>query len=90
LFIISIRLSIFKTIAVISARAFTVAVLSSSFNSAISQNIAQAFNSAILLPLIETETFQVLRIYHSQFDSAHSNKIISPSPKSLSSQLFII
>ncbi|MFC1798174.1 hypothetical protein ACFLY2_03640 [Patescibacteria group bacterium] len=79
LLIISIRLFIDSTITFISDKADTVAVLASSFKRAISQNISQEFNSAILEPQIEIATLPVLRIYHSQFDSSHSIIIISPS-----------
>jgi hypothetical protein len=71
LLIISIKLSIVKTNTSVFSIASTVAVLSSSFNKAISHTISQVVNSAILLLLIITFTFQDLIIYASQLDSAH-------------------
>jgi hypothetical protein len=90
LFIISIKFSKFKTITSISLLAVTVAVLSSSFNNAISQKISPELNSAILFHLIEIETFHLFKIYHSQFDSSHSTIIISHDDIALISQLLII
>ncbi|MBT3729472.1 hypothetical protein HOF65_06030 [bacterium] len=77
LFIISIKSSIDNTITSISVNAFTVAVLLSSFSSAISQNIAHECSSAILVEFISIDTFQVFSIYHSQLDSSHSTITIS-------------
>jgi hypothetical protein len=73
-----------------SDNAITVAVLGSSFRRAISQKISQAFNSAILLLLIEIKTFQIFNIYHSQFEFSHSAIIISSFAYFLSSQFKIM
>jgi hypothetical protein len=80
-----IRLSIDKTITSISVRAVTVAVLSSSFKSAISQKMFQALNSAIFCHFIQIATLPFFIIYHSQFDSSHSIIIISQAEYFLSS-----
>jgi hypothetical protein len=53
---ISIKFSCFKTITSNFESAATVAVLASSFNNAISQNISPGLNSAIFPHLIEIET----------------------------------
>jgi hypothetical protein len=90
LLIISIKLSIDRTITSKSDKALTVAVLSSSLSNAISQNISQEFSSAILDPQIDIDTLPVFIIYHSQFDSSHSIIIISPSEYFLSSHCIII
>jgi hypothetical protein len=74
----------------VSDIASTVAVLSSSFRSAISPTIFQEASSTILVQLIETLTFQFLIIYHFQLDSAHCIIIISQAAKFSSSQLRII
>jgi hypothetical protein len=49
-----------------------VAVLSSSFNKAISQKISQLLNSAIFFHQIFIDTLPDFNIYHSQFDFSHS------------------
>jgi len=77
LFIILIKTSRVKTRTVVFSRASTVAVLVSSFNSAISQTIFQAESSAIFCHLIEILTLPDLIMYHSEFDGAFSRRIIS-------------
>jgi hypothetical protein len=84
LLIISIRLSKVKTKTVVSSRASTVAVLSSSFKRAISHIIFQACNSAIFFHLIDTFTLPDFIIYHSAFDGSFSSSIIFPALYSLS------
>jgi hypothetical protein len=74
---ISIKLSSVRIITSVSSIASTVAVLSSSFRRAISQNIFQEFNSAIFCHFIEIFTFHDLIIYHSQFEGEFSKRIIS-------------
>jgi hypothetical protein len=54
-----------------------VAVLSSSFKSAISQNISQGHNFATIFHFIEISTSQDSIIYHFQFDSSNSTIIVS-------------
>jgi len=90
LLIIFIKSPRFKTITSKSVIALTVAVLSSSFNKAISQKISQGFNSAILFHQIDIATFHLFKIYHSQFEFSHSIIINSQFEYFLCSQLFII
>jgi hypothetical protein len=90
LLIILIRLSSERTITSISVIAVTVAVLSSSFNNAISQKIFQGFSSATLVHAIQIATFQLFKIYHSQLDSSHSIIIISQAEYFLSSHSSMI
>jgi hypothetical protein len=77
LFIISIKSESVKTINSKLVIAFTVAVLASSFNKAISQNISQSDNSAILFQFISTSTIQDFIIYDFQLDNSHSLKTTS-------------
>ncbi|MDR1987291.1 MAG: hypothetical protein LBQ24_00505 [Candidatus Peribacteria bacterium] len=72
----SIILSNFRTITSISVSAEAVAVLVSSFKSAISQNISHGFISTIFFHQMEIETLHLFMIYHSQFDFSHSTTII--------------
>jgi len=61
----------------VSSRASTVAVLVSSFRSAISQTIFQAESSAIFCHFIEILTLPDFIIYHSELDGVFSRRIIS-------------
>jgi hypothetical protein len=66
--------------------ALTVAVLSSSFNRAISQKISHTPSSATLVHQIIISTFPDFIIYHSQLEASFSIIMISPSKYSLTSQ----
>jgi len=79
LFIISIRLSIDKTITSVFDKALTVAVLSSSLRRAISPKIFPAQSSATFVHFIHIATLHFFIIYHSPFEASHSIIIISHS-----------
>ena len=72
-----IILSRLNTINSESSIAVTVAVLSSSFKSAISQKISQELSSDIFFHFIVTSTVHDFIIYHSQFEWLHSISIFS-------------